>query len=131
METEIELAGTGGRRVSTAVAVLTAVAVGIGTIVLVGLNLLAAALTCGDDGPLDYGTAGAAARRYCEISFTENSNGIDQLSSTFVTLTLLVLGAVAFALGALLITRGRGWLNGALALLGLLGAWTLALLVVV
>jgi hypothetical protein len=39
----------------------------LGIVALQGFAALASALGCGDDGPVDYGTANAAQRRYCEV----------------------------------------------------------------
>src|SRR4029077_14810778 len=47
-----------------------AIAIGGASTALVELNALVAALTCGDDGPLDYGTASGAETGLCRVSLT-------------------------------------------------------------
>jgi len=118
-------------RLSRAVATVAAVGIGLGVAVLVVFNLLVAALTCGDDGPLDYGTGGAAVERYCRISFEEHLDGTSHHSATFSLLCVIALGAGVAAGAALAITRRRGWLYAALTLLGLLAALTFMVLAVV
>ena len=131
MKSELGVArADGGRLVSRRAALVSAVAVVIGSVALVALNLLVPGLTCGDDGPLDYGTGGAGTERYCRISFDEDLDGTSHLSAPFTTLSVLALGVAVVAGAALVITRRRGWLYGSLALLALLGAWTVALLAV-
>jgi hypothetical protein len=130
MESGIGSADTDGRRtVSKTVSLVTAVALGAASLVLVALDLLTTALTCGDDGPLDDGTASAAVRHYCRISFHEHRDGSAHLSAAFTTLALLGVIAVAVAVVSLATTRRRNWLHASLAVLGLLTAWTFAILV--
>ena len=116
MEGEIPFADADGRRpVSRPAALVATLAVAIGTVVLVAFNLLGAALTCGDEGSLDSGTASAATRRYCSIAFDEHPDGTAHLSATFTTSAIVALGAVATALTALVTTGRPRWLHFVIA----------------
>ena len=106
--------GDGPRVFSHRRAVLLALVSSGVSLFLVGLSTLITALTCGDDGPVDYGTAGGAAKRLCSAS------------SGDVELVYITTGIVVVAVGALLAVTGRLlWLRISLALIGLLGAWVL------
>jgi len=98
----------------------------IASTLLIGLNAFVALLTCGDDGPLDYGTGGETVRNYCQASFDDGAN----VSSGFTALSVLVF-ALAGVTGTLLfVTRQRLWLYSSLTVLALLAAWALWLVVI-
>ena len=94
--------------------------------VLLALNALVAALTCGDDGALDYGTARAGEERLCRASFDTHLDGSEHFSRKVTILGLIALGAVLVT-GILAFTGRRGWLVASVAVLVALAAWTLFL----
>ena len=130
MHSESQSAGATGHRLLSKTAALGATAiVVVGSVVLLAFNLLVSALTCGDDGALDYGTAGAATRRYCRVSFEEHLDRTAHLG-VLPMIAIVVLGVVGIAVAALVTTRRRGWLHASLAVLGAVVVWTLTVLVV-
>ena len=105
-----------------------AFAVSAGSVVLLGLNTLIAAFTCGDDGPLDYGNASSAEKRLCQFSFDTHLNGSQHFSRTFTIVSLLALVVILLTGTLLALTRRRSWLVASLAVLVCVGMSTLVLL---
>ena len=93
--------------------------------VLLALNALVAALTCGDDGALDYGTASAGEERLCRASFDTHLDGSEHFGRKVTILGLIALGAILVTGTLLAFTGRRGWLVASLGVLVALAAWTL------